>query len=64
MVKYKVSCKRNFLLYTLRETFFSLITVLLGWWQCKRSLPPAFCWERGHLDRHFSGRDARAPKGE
>ena len=30
----------------------------------KRSLPPAFCWERGHLDRHFSGRDARAPKGE
>ena len=32
--------------------------------QRKRSLPPAFCWERGHLDRHFSGRDARAPKGE
>jgi len=29
----------------------------------KRSLPPAFCWERGHLGRHFSGRDARAPRG-
>ncbi|MFZ4702610.1 MAG: hypothetical protein ACOYMG_21415 [Candidatus Methylumidiphilus sp.] len=29
----------------------------------KRSLPPAFSWERGHLGRHFSGRDARAPRG-
>ena len=25
--------------------------------------PPAFCWERGHLGRHFSGRVARAPRG-
>ena len=25
--------------------------------------PPAFSWERGHLGRHFSGRDARAPRG-
>ncbi len=32
--------------------------------QRKRSLPPAFSWERGHLGRHFSGRDARAPRGE
>jgi len=32
--------------------------------ECKRSLPPAFSWERGHLGRHFCGRDARAPKGE
>ena len=30
----------------------------------KRSLPPAFSWERGHLGRHFSGRDARAPRGK
>ena len=29
-----------------------------------RSLPPAFSWESGHLGRHFSGRDARAPRGE
>ena len=29
----------------------------------KRSRPPAFSWERGHLGRYFSGRDARAPKG-
>ncbi|MEI7866809.1 MAG: hypothetical protein WCI11_02875 [Candidatus Methylumidiphilus sp.] len=35
------------------------------WWsKGKRSLPPAFSWERGHLGRHFSGRDARAPRGE
>ena len=26
--------------------------------------PLAFSWERGHLVRHFSGRDARAPRGE
>ncbi len=29
----------------------------------KRSLPPAFSWECGHLGRNFSGRDARAPRG-
>ena len=28
-----------------------------------RSLPPAFSWERNHLDRHFSERDVRAPRG-
>ena len=26
--------------------------------------PPAFSWERGHLVRHFCGRDARTPRGE
>ena len=30
---------------------------------CNRSLPPSLSWERGHLGRHFSGRDARAPRG-
>ena len=24
--------------------------------------PHAFSWERGHLGRYFSGRDARAPR--
>jgi len=34
------------------------------WLDGKRSLPPAFSWKRGHLGPHFSGRDARAPRGE
>ena len=29
----------------------------------KAFTPPAFSWERGHLVRHFCGRDAHAPRG-
>ena len=32
--------------------------------RCKRSLTLPLSWERGHLGRYFSGRDARAPRGE
>ena len=30
----------------------------------KRSLPLPLSWERSHLGRYFSGRDACAPRGE
>jgi len=39
MVKYKVSFKHNFLLFTLRRCVrlsFSFFTVLLGWWQLSK----------------------------